>query len=69
MNVFLNYLALIFGILASGLLILRILGALTYTDINKLVDQMKGIRRTFPLAIPLVVSIVCWLWFIAKPLG
>lgn len=69
MNIFLNYLALIFGILASGLLILWILGALMYTDMDELVDQKRDIRRTFPLTIPLVVSIVCWLWFVIKPLG
>lgn len=69
MNSFLNILSLIFGIWASLFLLLRIIGALSYDDKARLLDQIKGIKRTFPLTVPFLVSVVCWVWFFLKPLG
>lgn len=69
MNNFLNFIALVFGILASLLFIVRVLGAATYNDRDEISDRIRGIRRTFPLTVPLLVLIVCWTWYITKPLG
>ncbi len=62
---FLTIIAWIFGVLATLLLILRIIGALCYDERAKLLDNLKGVERAFPVAIPGTIAIVCWAWIIS----
>lgn len=61
---FLNALAWIFGVMSSLLLVLRIVGALAYSEREKLLDAMRGEHYTFPIFVPGTVAIVCWAWVI-----
>ena len=60
---FITVLAWIFGTL-SGLLVVvaRIIGFMTYTEIDKTVDALKGYRREFPVTTPGIIFIVCVAW-------
>jgi len=62
---FFKIIAWVLGIGSSLLLILRILGALSYSEIDQLRDQMNGVRRTWPLTWPAVISLICWAFIIA----
>lgn len=61
---FLFVLAIIFGCLSTGLLLLRILGKLTYNDLDALRDSLQGRVATFPITYPGIIAIVCWCWVI-----
>jgi len=59
---FLNAVAWVFGVASSGLVVIRIVGFLTYTELNRLHDIVTYRReRTFPIAWPLTIAIICWL--------
>jgi len=57
---FLHIIAWIVGIGASIVLALRILGALTYSETDELIDKMNGVRRTWPMTWPAIISLICW---------
>jgi hypothetical protein len=62
---FFKIIAWVLGIGSSLLLIFRIIGAATYTQIDELRDQMNGIKRTFPIMWPAIIALVCWAFIIA----
>ena len=62
MENFITTLAWIFGIGSTVLIVLRIICAACYSDLEKLQDQLRGIKKTYPIGKPLMVAIVCWGW-------
>ncbi len=62
---FLHIIAWIFGVCSTLLLILRIVGAATYSKIDKLLDDIKGQKRSWPVMWPAIISIICWAFIIA----
>lgn len=55
-----------FGAIASSLLLTScILGTLTYSKIDELNDQAKGIKRSWPKLYPFICTAICWAWIIA----
>ena len=65
MQSFFNMLAWVFGVLSTSLLIARLIGAATYSDLDKLCDSMRGVEMRWPVAIPGTIAIICWSWVIA----
>ena len=63
---FVDVIAWIFGVSSTILIVLRIIGWLTYTDIDKIHDAAKGIITTFPVFWPSVISVLCWAWLITN---
>lgn len=61
---FINALAWIFGALATLLLLARLVGYWTYTERHKVLDQLRGIERSFPITWPFTISVICWTWLI-----
>lgn len=67
MSTFIFVIAYFAAIMSSLLLIFRILGFLTYSKRDRLLDQIKGIRSTFPVFWPFVISFVAWTYIIIRP--
>ena len=61
---FINALAWIFGTMALLLLVLRLLALLAYSERDRLLDNMRGVERTFPVTAPGAVAIVCGAWLL-----
>ena len=61
---FITILAWVFGIASLIFTILRIISALTYSELERLADRLNNREVTFPITIPLCICIVCfaWLW-------
>ncbi|OGM10626.1 hypothetical protein A2Z67_00020 [Candidatus Woesebacteria bacterium RBG_13_36_22] len=60
---FLHILALIFGIMSTLMLLTRIVQAVLYSPLDRLRDDLKGVRRRFPIGWPLIIAAICWTWF------
>lgn len=63
--IFLNIIAWVVGIASSIVLLLRILGAATYSEVDQIRDKMNGIRRTWPVMWPGLIALICWAFIIA----
>lgn len=61
---FVTVLAWVFGVLSTMLLVARIIGAITFTEKDRLRHAMRGEEVTFPMLWPSVIAIVCWAWII-----
>ena len=61
---FLTALAWIFGVMSVFLIVLRIIGSITYSELDKLCDKLEGKIVTFPLLTPTVVAIICFTWIL-----
>lgn len=59
---FITTLAWIFGFLSTLVVVLRIWGYLSYTETDQYFDMLKGVRKEFPLMIPIIIAIICWVW-------
>ena len=59
---FISVLAWIFGILSGLLLIGRIIGAMCYSEYDRIADALKGYKATFPIMTPGIICIVCVAW-------
>ena len=59
---FITTLAWIFGTLSTMLICLRLYTKSTYNERDAYFDAIKGVRREFPIMVPLIVAIVCWTW-------
>ena len=66
MNDFITTLAWVFGILATILTIARIHGFWSYSEFQKMQDELEGIRRNFPIIKSGTIMIVCWAWIISQ---
>ena len=62
---FLHIIAWVLGICSTLLLILRIIGALTYSKTDELIDKLKGQKTTYPIIWPSIISVICWAFIIA----
>lgn len=65
MEKFFTLLAWIFGILSTGLFVIRIIAALTFSETDKMIDDYNGVSRSFPVLVPVIIMIVCWCWVLA----
>lgn len=63
---FITVLAWVFGILSTIMTIARLIGFFSYSEIQKLVDEMDGVRRTFPIIKCGTIAIFCWVWIITQ---
>ncbi len=63
---FVTLLAWVFGIGATILVIGRVYWAATYSELDRRLDLMQGVRVTWPIMKPLVVAIVCWAWILTN---
>lgn len=61
---FVNALAWIFGFAATLLLVARVIGYMTYDEIDEAHDALRGRKATFPMLWPTVTAIVCWVWIV-----
>lgn len=68
MEKFATILAYIFGTIFTVLTLLRILGYFQYKrdHASQLYDRIRGLRRSYPIAIPGCISIICWAWIISR---
>jgi hypothetical protein len=57
--------SIVFGIMSTFVVVVRLIQAAIYDEVDKIVDQAKGLTRTFPLLKPTIVMILCWAWVIA----
>jgi hypothetical protein len=58
------------GLIGGGFVTaMRIWGALSYSEIEKLLDQYKGVSRTHPIAISGTIFIVSAAFLIARALN
>lgn len=61
---FLNIIAWVIGLGSTIFLIGRIIAAFSYSEMDKLIDKIKGVTRTFPIMWPAIVSLICWAFII-----
>lgn len=66
MEKFITILACVFGTLSFIFMSLRIIGYLTYTELDETLDKLKGFKREFPIVYPGIVFIICFCWIITK---
>lgn len=62
---FVTVLAWIFGALSLGLIVLRVIGAISYSKLDAALDRMQGRVVTFPLMKPGILFIVCVAWLLS----
>jgi len=62
MENYITILAWIFGSLSTALTIIRILGWLMYSDLERTLDQLQGYTIKFPIVVPGTIAILCWVW-------
>jgi|APFre7841882654_1041346.scaffolds.fasta_scaffold54490_5 hypothetical protein len=62
---FITTLAWIFGILSTLLVIFKVFCTATYSDLDQLKDQINGIKRSWPIKTPGIISIISWAWIIS----
>lgn len=53
--------------ISSALLLLRLLARLTYTDVDRLRDRLRGVRVEFPLFWPFVAAFLSWAYVVVRP--
>lgn len=63
---FVNILAVIFFVIESLMIALKMFSAMTYSDIDKALDGIKGYRRSWPIKKNVVIFIVCLAWLLAQ---
>ena len=63
---FVTYLAWIFGVISSALVVIRVVGHLLYSETEKLQDLIRGFEMKFPITVPATIAIICWTWVIVN---
>lgn len=63
---FITVLAWVFGVISSIITLARIIGFFNYSGIQKTIDELEGIERTFPIYKCGTLAIVCWAWIITQ---
>lgn len=63
---FLTNLAYAFAVLSGLLVVARIVGYYTYSELERMLDDLNGIKRTFPITTPGITFIVCICWIISN---
>lgn len=62
MYTFITTLAYIFGTFATLRVVARIIAACTYSETQKMIDTIDGVKRSFPVTWPGILAIICWVW-------
>ena len=62
---FIDILAWVIAIISTGFVVLRIFAYYSYSELEKIRDEMNGVHATFPIINGSIVAIVCWIWIIA----
>jgi hypothetical protein len=65
MENFITVIAWIFGVLSTLFTLLRVHGYCTYTELERALDNFKGVKVTFPIHTSGIIAIVCWAWIIS----
>lgn len=63
---FITNLAWILSILSGLLLIMRFIGYMTYSELDKISDDLNGIERSFPMMTPLIICVISVCWIISN---
>lgn len=66
MTEFITIIAWIFGVISTIITLARILGFFTYSEMQKTLDMINGIGRTFPIYKCGSLAIFCWAWIISQ---
>ena len=62
MDKFLTVLAWIFGCGSSFIIFVKIVGALTYSDLDMHKDRMNGCEKNYNCTRQFIMAVVCWAW-------
>jgi len=68
MSIFISFISVFawFMLILSGLLlVIRIHGAMNYSDLHQSLDRMNGYVQTFPIITPGIIFITSMCWIIA----
>jgi hypothetical protein len=63
-DTFLLILAWPVGIINTLLVVVRLITAANYSDLDRLHDQCKGQERTFPIILSSFIALACWAWIL-----
>ena len=66
---FITIIAWVIGVGTTLFTILRIIAYNSYTDLDRALDGIKGVKASFPVTGLLITATVCWAWIIAQHLG
>jgi hypothetical protein len=61
---FITIIAWVLGLGSTALLSLRLYGAVTYTQFERDMDTLRGVRTVFPMLKPFIVALLCWSWIL-----
>lgn len=67
MSQFILVVVVMIACLSTLLLLARVAGALTYSKIERHLDAIRGVRRSFPIFWPFVISFITWAYIIIRP--
>jgi hypothetical protein len=67
MSTFIYVIAWFVACLSTIITLATVIAAVTYTCADKLIDQMRGIKRTFKIFWPFVIAFIAWAYIITKP--
>ena len=62
MITFITTLAYIFGTVATFLIFTGFLGKYLCSERDKMLDNLRGFEKHYPVFWPIVISTVCWVW-------
>lgn len=62
---FITVLAWIFGVLATLSIVIRVAARSIYSDLDRSLDALRGVRKTFPIIKPIILAAICWAWIIS----
>jgi hypothetical protein len=63
---FLTIIAWVLGIVYTAGFLFILLQGLTYTKLDKLIDELHGQRKIFQIRGKFIVALLCWAFLIAK---
>ena len=66
MTEFITVLAWVFGVISSIITLARIIAFFNYSEMQKLLDEVQEIKRTFPIYKCGTLAIFCWAWIITQ---
>lgn len=63
---FVNIMAIIFFVVEGLLIALKVFSAMTYSDLDKALDGIKGYQRSWTIKKNVVIFAVCLAWILAQ---
>jgi hypothetical protein len=67
MSTFIYVIAWFVACLSTLILLATVLAAAVYSDADRVMDQMRGIKRTFKVLWPFVIAFIAWAYVFTKP--